>query len=86
MRVKSLAVAIAMIAGSTAAYGQVGTMQGSGAALTEAATLEQEQAPATAGRDENGERRICRRIESSTSRMNRRQICLTAREWRERQN
>ena len=61
-------------------------MAGSGAALTNAPTTEQEQSSGTAGRDENGERRICRRIDNSQSRMNRRQVCLTAREWRERQD
>jgi len=86
MSMKSFVMALAMLAGSTAAFGQQGTMQGSGAALTETATLEQEQAPASAGRTETGERRICRRIENTQSRMNRRQVCLTAREWRERQN
>ncbi len=61
-------------------------MAGSAAALTNAPTAEQEQSSGTAGRDENGERRICRRIDNSQSRMNRRQVCLTAREWRERQD
>ena len=79
-------LALAMIAGSSAAYGQQGTMVGSGAALTEAPATEQEQGPSAGGRDENGDRRICRRIENTQSRMNRRQLCLTAREWRERQN
>ena len=63
-------------------------MAGSGAALTEAPATEQEQeqGASAAGRDDNGDRRICRRIENTQSRMNRRQLCLTAREWRERQN
>jgi len=85
MRVKSFAIALAMVASSTAALGQ-DRMQGSGAALTETATLEQRQTPATTERNENGERRICRRVDNSQSRMNRQQVCLTAREWRERQD
>ena len=61
-------------------------MSGSGTVLTDAPQAAQEQAPSAGqGRTEDGERRICRRIENTTSRMNRRQLCLTAREWRERQ-
>lgn len=79
-------IAFAAFAASSAAYGQQGTMQGSGAVLTDAPTTEQEAAPSTAGRDEKSERLICRRLDNTTSRMNRRQVCLTAREWRERQD
>lgn len=36
-----------------------------------------------AGANENGERRICRRIDDTTSRMGSRRVCKTAREWRD---
>jgi hypothetical protein len=39
-----------------------------------------------AGQRADGERRICRRVEtSSTSRMSTRRVCRTAQEWRETQ-
>jgi len=61
-------------------------MTGSGAVLTDAPQAQQEPtSSAGQGRNENGERRICRRIDNTPSRMNRRQLCLTAQEWRERQ-
>lgn len=41
------------------------------------------QGPSEAGVDENGERRICRRIESSANRTSARRVCLTPREWRD---
>ena len=61
-------------------------MTGSAGSLTEAPQVQQDSTPSTGpGRNEDGERRICRRIDNTQSRMNRRQVCLTAREWRERQ-
>lgn len=35
------------------------------------------------GVNENGERRICRRVESSANRTSARRVCMTAAEWRE---
>lgn len=46
-------------------------------------TKEGPQGPSEAGVDENGERRICRRIESSANRTSARRVCLTEREWRD---
>ena len=91
VRVKSVYVALAMLVASSAAYGQQGTMTGSGAALTDApiaiteAENAAENARAAEAAEQNGERLICRRIANSTTRMGRRQVCLTARQWRERQ-
>lgn len=83
---KSALIALAALAASSAALAQQGTMSGSGASLTDAPSLEKQEGPSTAGRNENGERRICRRVESTGTRNNRRQLCLTAREWREMQD
>ena len=66
-------------------------MTGSGAALTDAPTALTEaetaaqNARAAQEAEQTGERLICRRIANSTSRMGRRQVCLTASQWRERQ-
>ena len=38
---------------------------------------------AAAATEEGGERRICRRIDRTGSRMGRDQVCMTARQWRE---
>lgn len=79
-------IALAALAASAAAFAQQGTMTGSGASLTNSPTLEKQEGPSTAGRNENGERRICRRVDNTGTRNNRRQLCLTAREWREMQD
>ena len=73
-------VCVLLMAAPVAA--QTGTMQGSGAALTSPKGDEPE-GPQTAGVNEDGERRICRRLESTGSRNASRRLCLTAREWRE---
>jgi hypothetical protein len=85
--VKSFYVAFAMLVASSTAYAQQGTMGGSAAVMTDAPTDVQEvdNARATQEAQESGERLICRRMENSRSRMGRRQVCLTARQWRERQ-
>lgn len=84
---KSAYVALAMLVASSTAYAQQGTMTGSGAALTDAPgeTVEVDNARAAQEAQQTGERLICRRIANSTTRMGRRQVCLTARQWRERQ-
>ncbi len=76
-----------MLVASSPAYAQQGTMTGSGAALTEAPTAAEAAADARAAQaaQQSGERLICRRIDNTQSRMARRQVCLTARQWRERQ-
>jgi hypothetical protein len=87
VRVKSVCVAFAMLVASSTAYAQQGTMGGSGAVLTDAPTADNEEANARAAQEaeQSGERLICRRIANTQSRMARRQVCLTARQWRERQ-
>jgi len=40
------------------------------------------QGASEGGVNENGERRICRRIESSANRTSARRVCKTAAEWR----
>jgi hypothetical protein len=35
------------------------------------------------GTNESGERRICRRVESTANRSSSRRVCLTQREWRD---
>lgn len=62
-------------------------MAGSGAGLTDAPTAADEEANARAAQEaeRSGERLICRRLDNTQSRMARRQVCLTARQWRERQ-
>jgi len=61
-----------------------GAMGGSGAQLEVGAGELPEQAEDQDGED--GERRICRRLETdSVSRMASRRVCLTARQWREHQ-
>ena len=41
------------------------------------------QGSSEAGVSANGERRICRRIDSSANRTSARRVCLTQREWNE---
>ena len=64
------------------ALAQVDTMQGSGATLA-SPRGEESQGSQTGGVDANGERRICRRLADTASRMSSRRVCMTAREWRE---
>ena len=62
-----------------------GVMSGSGAVLEGGSNDVPENASA-GGENEDGERRICRRVEGdSHTRMSTRRVCLTAREWREQQ-
>ena len=60
-------------------------MSGSGAAL-EGGSGDAPEGSSTSGVNDDGERRICRRVETDTSsRMTTRRVCLTAREWRQQQ-
>jgi len=72
-------------AGHAGGHGDIGStsMRGSGVILDTAP--ERDQATQD-GTNAHGERLICRRIESSTNRTGSRRVCLSAREWRARQN
>jgi hypothetical protein len=74
-----------LLAGPAFAQSGGGSVSGSGADLSS-----QNDTPESTGdsgqRGTDGERRICRRVETtSTSRMSTRRICRTAQEWRETQ-
>ena len=61
-----------------------GVMSGSGALLDSGSDGQPESAEDS--ESEDGERRICRRVETdSASRMATRRLCLTARQWRDHQ-
>jgi hypothetical protein len=74
-----------LVAAPAFAQSSAGSVSGSAAELST-----QNDTPESSGaadsRDADGERRICRRIESdSSSRMATRRVCRTAAEWRESQ-
>lgn len=61
-----------------------GTISGSGGELT--TQNDTPESTGHAGQNADGERRICRRVETgSQSRMSYRRVCRTAQEWREAQ-
>ena len=85
MKMAFLAATAVMLAAAPAQAQQVGGAGGSGASL-QGDQREVPQGAATGGVNANGERLICRRVEvESSSRMSLRRVCLTAREWRERE-
>jgi len=53
---------------------------------TEAATTMPEQAPAAAAEAPNEEKKICKREAATESRLGAKRVCLTAAQWRERQD
>ena len=75
--------AISFLLFSTAAAAQIGstTASDSGTIVHSRADAETE-APAATPEDSN-ERRICRREETTSTRVRSRRLCLTARQWRE---
>jgi hypothetical protein len=82
---KSFVVAISclLVAAPALAQSSVGSVSGGAAELST-----QNDTPESTGessaRNADGERRICRRVETgSTSRMSSRKVCRTAEEWRE---
>lgn len=84
MKLTIVAIASLLTAGS--ALAQVTGAAGSNGSNIETGQNNVPEGPSEAGRSETGERRICRRVETgSSSRMSSRRVCLTAREWRERQ-
>lgn len=84
---KLTVVAVASLLIATPAVAQVTGTAGNNGSNIE--TGQQQNLPEGAtegGRNANGERLICRRVEAgSSSRMATRRVCLTASEWRERQ-
>jgi hypothetical protein len=76
-----LLAAFAFASFSTVQADQAGTT-GSGAALSADNREQAEGTNNTEGTDANGERRICRRITTSSTHQYRR-VCLTARQWRQ---
>jgi len=79
MRFAVVALSALLVASPALALGQSG---GTGAASVRT-TNEGPQGPSEAGTGDNGERRICRRIDSTANRTSARRVCLTAREWRD---
>lgn len=75
-------ISSALVAAPAFAQTSGGVMSGSGAELSESRdTPESTSDAGTAEAD--GERRICRRVETgSSSRMSTRRVCKTAEEWR----
>ena len=78
MRFAVVALSALLVASPAHAAGQSG---GTGVAVR--SSNDAPRGPSEAGTGENGERRICRRIESSANRASARRVCLTAREWRD---
>ncbi|HEV2817452.1 MAG TPA: hypothetical protein VGW40_09570 [Allosphingosinicella sp.] len=74
-------VSVAFLSFSAVQADQSGATQ-SGAGLAAENRAQPEGANNTEGTEANGERRICRRVPTSSTHMYRR-VCLTARQWRE---
>ena len=84
MKLAVLAVASLLV--GTPAVAQVTGASGSNGSNIETGQQNLPEGASEGGRNANGERLICRRVEAgSSSRMSTRRVCLTAREWRERQ-
>ena len=79
MRFAIVGLSALLVASPALALGQSGAVGGSSVRSTN----EGPQGPSEAGAGENGERRICRRIDSTANRTSARRVCLTAREWRD---
>ncbi|MFN3726978.1 MAG: hypothetical protein ACK4SZ_11810 [Allosphingosinicella sp.] len=79
MRLAVVALSALLVASPAYAIGQSSTTGGASVRSSN----EGPQGPSEAGTNANGERRICRRIESSANRTSARRVCLTAREWRD---
>lgn len=71
-----------LIAAPALAQTSGGVMSGSGAELSESRDVPESTSDAGAA-ESDGERRICRRVETgSSSRLSTRRVCKTAEEWR----
>lgn len=77
---KTLALTLSALIVAAPAFAQGGATPG-GSLSSQARNVP--EGSSEPGVDENGERRICRRIDDTSSRMASRRVCKTAREWRE---
>jgi hypothetical protein len=83
---KAFVVAISCLLAATPAFAQSSTGSVSGGAAELATQNDTPESTGDNARTAEGERRICRRVETgSTSRMSSRRVCRTAEEWREAQ-
>ncbi len=83
---KLMVLAVASIVVATPAFAQVTGNAGSNGNNIETGQQNLPEGASEGGRNAAGERLICRRVETgSSSRMSTRRVCLTSREWRERQ-
>ncbi len=82
MKMRVALFSIALLASPAFAQTSDGAMSGSAAVLQGGAADLPEGASAS-GQSEDSERRICRRIDATSTRMPSRRLCLTAREWRD---
>lgn len=80
--VKAAVLALSALLIATPVFAQAGAAPGGGVGgFSQPQNVPEGSAePGTNG---NGERRICRRIDDTTSRMGSRRVCKTAREWRD---
>ena len=79
MRFAVVALSALLVASPAVAFAQ--SNSNSGVAVR--SSNDGPQGSSEAGTNENGERRICRRIESSANRSSSRRVCMTQREWRD---
>ena len=84
---KAYLVASCAVLLASPAFAQSGSGSVSGSAADLSSQTDTPESTGDAGqRGTDGERRICRRVEtSSTSRMSTRRVCRTAQEWRDPQ-
>ena len=79
-------VALALLAATPAAAQVTGAAGNNGGNIETGQSSAPDSSSGAEDRNEAGERRICRRVETQSSSRNAyRRICLTAREWRQRQ-
>ena len=83
MKIRVALCSVLLVAAPAFAQTSGSVMSGSGAVL-EGGSGDLPDGESTSGQNEDGERRICRRVETdSQSRLSTRRLCLTAREWRD---
>ena len=84
MRLPVILLSGLLLAGPAFAQASGGVMTGSGAELATRSAEVPEDAERGGEAGEDGERRICRRVETATgSRMSYQRVCMTARQWRD---
>lgn len=80
MRFAMVALSALLVASPAVAIAQT---SGSNSGVAVRSSTEAPQGSSEGGTNADGERRICRRIESSANRSGSRRVCLTQREWRD---